>query len=143
MQYPIPVYVGYNDVIDIQRLGNGNNVMNALFLSSSGRAITNGDTRTEASRARGVSPRSGKQMQEGRNKLPWEFDNTQSVSPVQAMHFEQIASVKGYNENGWFAIGQNDRLYYTGTQTWPAAFEQNKLQTQSSSFAQNLNRLLT
>ena len=143
LQYPIPVYVGYNDVIDIQRLGNGNNVMNALFLSSSGRAITNGDTRTEASRARGVSPRSGKQMQEGRNKLPWEFDNTQSVSPVQAMHFEQIASVKGYNENGWFAIGQNDRLYYTGTQTWPAAFEQNKLQTQSSSFAQNLNRLLT
>lgn len=144
LQYPIPVYVGYNDVIDIARLGTGNDEWRGgVFLSQNGRVVTNG-SRNDISRARGQNPRSGRQMQDGRNKLPWEFDNTQSASPNEAVHFEQISAVQGNESDGWFGLGRNDRLFYVGNQTWPAAFDGSKTQGPvSSEHGYNLIRLQT
>lgn len=83
-------------------------------------------------------------MQDGRNKLPWEFDNTQSASPNEAVHFEQISAVQGNESDGWFGLGRNDRLFYVGNQTWPAAFDGSKTQGPvSSEHGYNLIRLQT
>jgi hypothetical protein len=151
LQYPVPMNLGLSDVIDVARIGQGdqatanNGFLGAAWLNSDGRVVVNGanlNTFPDDARGLGTSPRSGSQMEGGRNKLPWEFDSTSSFSPRQVRWNQRVACIQSYG-TGWFAICENDRLYYTGTQTWPAGFEQAKIETQSSTHSNNLTRLLT
>ena len=80
-QYPIPMQIGYSDIIDVKRSGSGNNEWRwGLFLDSSGRASTAGNGDTEA-RGRGTSMGSVAYEIDGRNKLPLNFH--------QLKHMEQ------------------------------------------------------
>ena len=144
LQYPIPINVGFNDIIDIARIGDGNNEWRGgVFLSATGRVLVNGTGIDDDARGRGHAPRSGQQMLDGRNQLPWEFDATNNASPLTVPWTHPIASIQSYGNDGFFAIGRNDRLYYTGTQTWPSGFESNRIEIRSSNHSQNLTRLLT
>lgn len=151
LQYPVPMNIGLSDVVDVARIGDGDQATankgfrGAAWLNSDGRVVVNGANALsfpEDARGLGTSPRSGSQMEGGRNKLPWEFNATSSYSARQVRWNQKIAAIQSY-ANGFFAICQNDRLYYTGTQTWPYAFDQAKVETQSSTHSQNLCRLLT
>jgi hypothetical protein len=143
LQYPIPVYTGYSDIIDIQRMGSGNDEFRgAVMLSSVGKVTTNG-TRNDISRARGGSPRSGAQMNDGRNKFPWEFDNTHTASPMDAVQNQHLSAIQHNQGDGWFGLGINDRLFFVGNQTWPAGYDQNRIENQNSDHSYNLTRLLT
>jgi len=115
LQYPIPVYVGYSDIIDIQRSGDGNNEWRlGGFLSASGRMVTIGSG-DEEGWGRGHSPLSGYYAIDGRNKLPWEFNPTDSYGNRQMHWFSKIASIDGPSGNdGFFCICEDDKLYYTG-----------------------------
>jgi hypothetical protein len=151
LSYPIPMNLGISDCIDVARIGFGDQAtasqgfLGAAWLNSDGRVVVNGAAANgfpEDARGLGVSPRSGSQMEGGRNKLPWEFNPTSSYAPRQVRWNQKVAAIKSYG-SGWFAICQDDRLYYTGTQTWSAGFEQGRLQNNSSTHSSNLCRLLT
>ncbi len=115
IQYPQPVYIGYDDIIDITRSGDGNNEWRlGAFLSASGRVMTQGSGNVEGL-GRGHSARSGYYTIDGRNKLPWEFSPTHSYGNQQMHWFSKIACIQGGCQNDSFAaICQDDKLYYTG-----------------------------
>lgn len=143
LQYPLPVFTGYSDVIDISRIGSGNNEWRqGLFLNSSQRCMVIG-AGSDPGKAKGISFRSGRQAMDNRNKLPWEFDITQSAGNYQANWFSAIASVQGSQGDGWWAICQDDRLFYVGNQTWPASFDPARQSTQSSVHSYNMARVET
>lgn len=151
LTYPIPVNLGINDVIDVARIGFGDQAtsnqgfLGAAWLNSDGRVVVNGANANgfpDDARGLGVSPRSGSQMEGGRNKLPWEFNPTSSYSPRQVRWNQKVAAIESF-ATGWFAICQDDRLYYTGTQVYEASFDQGKILSGSATHSSNLCRLLT
>ena len=117
LQYPVPVYVGYSDIIDIQRSGSGNNEWRkGAFLSATGRLMTIGSGDIEGA-GRGHSANSGYYAVDGRNKLPWEFNATSvdGGGNVQMHWFSKIACIQGgIGNDGFFALCQDDKVYYTG-----------------------------
>jgi hypothetical protein len=62
---------------------------------------------------------------------------------LQANWFSSIASIQGSQGDGWWAICQDDRLFYVGNQTWPASFDPGRYSTQSSVHSYNLSRVAT
>lgn len=114
-QYPVPMQIGYSDIIDVKRSGSGNNEWRwGLFLDSSGRASTAGNGDSEA-RGRGTSPNSAAYTIDGRNKLPWEFSPTQTYGTKEVPYVTKIASIdSGCANDGFFAITEDDKLMFWG-----------------------------
>jgi len=118
LQYPHPMYIGYSDIIDITRSGDGNNEWRfGYYLSATGRVIVQGNG-DEEGYGGGTNRWSGYYHVDGRNKLPWEFDNTLQYSNHQVSWFSKIASISTpCNNDGFFAICQDDKLYSVGQGT--------------------------
>jgi len=115
LQYPHPMQIGYSDVIQVARSGDGNNEWRwGLFLDSSGRASTAGNGDGEA-RGRGNSVNSVAYEIDGRNKLPWEFNSTATYATKELPYITKIADIcSGSVNDSFFAITEDDKLVHWG-----------------------------
>lgn len=115
MQYPHPMQMGYSDVIQVARSGDGNNEWRwGLFLDSSGRAMTAGNGDGEA-RGRGNSVNSVAYEIDGRNKLPWELNSTSTYGTKELPYVTKMADIcSGSANDGFFAITEDDKLMQWG-----------------------------
>ena len=116
LQYPHPMQIGYSDIIQVARSGDGNNEWRwGCFLDSSGRAMINGNGDNEA-RGRGNSQGSVAYEVDGRNKLPWEFAPTYTRGPSKELpYITKIADIcSGSVNDSFFAITEDDKLVHWG-----------------------------
>ena len=116
LQYPHPMQIGYSDIIQVARSGDGNNEWRwGCFLDSSGRAMINGNGDNEAP-GRGSSHGSVAYEVDGRNKLPWEFAPTYTRGPSKELPYvTKIADIcSGSVNDSFFAITEDDKLMHWG-----------------------------